>query len=65
MLEYMCVQSFMSTHTPCFMLIVKEKAIIMYIAGGWLLLVTSMLRCPDYGNVGLHVCAKFYNHTHH
>ena len=28
MLEYLCVQSFMSTHTQCFMLIVKEKVII-------------------------------------
>ena len=27
MLDYMCVQSFMSTHTQCFMLIVKDKVI--------------------------------------
>ena len=25
MLDYMCVQSFMSTHTQCFMLIVKDN----------------------------------------
>ena len=27
MLDYMCVQSFMITHTECFMLIVKDKVI--------------------------------------
>ena len=27
MLDYMCVQTFMSTHTLCFMLIVKDKVI--------------------------------------
>ena len=27
MLDYMSVQSFMSTHTQCFMLVVKEKII--------------------------------------
>ena len=32
MLDYVCVESFMSTHTQCSMLIVKEKVIIMYIA---------------------------------
>ena len=30
MLDYMCVQSFMSTHTQCFMLIVKDKVIFVH-----------------------------------
>ena len=30
MLDYMCVQSFMSTHTQCFMLIVKDKIIYVH-----------------------------------
>ena len=30
MLDYMCVQSFMSTHTQCFMLIVKDKVICVH-----------------------------------
>ena len=30
MLDYMCVQSFMSTHTQCFMLIVKDKVIYVH-----------------------------------
>ena len=29
MLDYMCVQSFMITHTQCFMVIVKDN--VMYI----------------------------------
>ena len=29
MLDYVCVQSFMNTHTQCFMLIVKYKVIII------------------------------------
>ena len=32
MLDYMCVQSFMITHTQCFMLIVKYKVIYVVIA---------------------------------
>ena len=28
MLDYMCVKSFMITHTQCFMLIVKYKVIL-------------------------------------
>ena len=28
MLDYMCVQCFMSTHTQCFMFIVKDKVIL-------------------------------------
>ena len=35
----------------------------MYITQGWLLLVTSTLRCHDNGNVGLHVCAMFHEPT--
>ena len=62
-LDYMCVQSFMITHTQCFMLIVKYK-VICIITWGWLLLVTSMERCQDDDNIGLHVCAKFHDHTH-
>ena len=30
MLDYMCVQSFMSTHTQCFMLIVKDEVIYVH-----------------------------------
>ena len=30
MLDYMCVQSFISTHTQCFMLIVKDKVIYVH-----------------------------------
>ena len=29
-LDYMCVQSFMSTHTQCFMLVVKDKVIYVH-----------------------------------
>ena len=32
--------------------------------GPRLLLVSSMLCCHDNGNVGLHVCAKFHDHTY-
>ena len=64
MLDYMCVQSFMITQTQCFMRIVKYKVIYVVIACGWLLLVTSMERCHDDDNVGLHVCAKFHDHKH-
>ena len=39
MLDYMCVQSFMSTHTQCFMLIIKDKVIYIHclrlVAFGW------------------------------
>ena len=62
MLDYVYVQSFMITHMQCFMLIVKYKAIYVVIARGWLLLVTNMLCCHD--NVGLHVRAKFHDHTY-
>ena len=34
----------------------------MYV--GWLLLVTSKVCCHDNGNVGVHVCAKFHEHTY-
>ena len=61
MLDYVCLQSFMITHTQCFMLIVVYKVIYVVIAWGWLLLVTIMFRCHDNG---LHVCAEFRDHTY-
>ena len=45
------------------MLIVKGVMYVV-IAWGWLLLVTSMVCCHDNGNVGLHMCAKFHDHTY-
>ena len=65
MLDYMCVQSFMSIHTQCFMLIVKDKVIHVHrlrlVAIGY----EYATDCHDNGNVGLHACAKFHDHTHH
>ena len=39
----------------------------MYIVNCQMLvaIVTSMLRCHDNCNVGLHVCAKFHDLTNH
>ena len=62
--DYMCLQTFIITHMHCFIFIEKYKVIYVVIAWDWLLLVTSLLCCHDNDNVGLHVCAKFHDHTH-
>ena len=46
----------------CFLL--KALKCITLSTWGWLLLVTSMLCCHENGNVGLHVCVKFHDHTY-
>ena len=62
MLDYMCVLSFMSTHTQCFMLIVNiitsPEAGCCWLRVCYVAMTMAML---DY----IHVCAKFHDHTHH
>ena len=65
---YLCtVTVVLCTFMQCFILIeiitVKDEVVHIVITRCWLLLVTSMKCCHGNGNIGLHVCAKFHDHT--